>query len=375
MNPNFNTSAESSSFPNDFQAMLAQEKANAEAMAYPILGQDVTDLMAEAQPISDPVVAGWLNAGESLAIVGSPKVGKSFFALQLCVHVALGIPFLGKETKPRKVYYADVEVGKVETRRRIVRMCDRLGLNLDSLKGKLFVGSFKGQSLTWSRVRNEVNHFGATLAIVDPFYRFVNGDEKSPWACNLEIQEMEKFATDGITLGVVFHAPKGQDGDRRTVDRISGSSVLARFVENIVDLKEHNTVSGALVIDTALRNYPSVPESPIRLDNGAFVTDCNLANTAATCRNNPTLNNGPEADESTRFEFASLLRNKVVNGKTSLVEDVRSTLAARGIKLGKMFLTSVLEKMITEGLIDVRSGRPMILSLSETGSAMYFQKG
>ena len=67
---------------------------------YTLIGQDVTDLLKDEIKMGDPVVEGWLNEGESLAIVGSPKIGKSFFALQLSVHVALGIPFFNtKEIK------------------------------------------------------------------------------------------------------------------------------------------------------------------------------------------------------------------------------------------------------------------------------------
>lgn len=339
---------------------------------YTLIGQDVTDLLKDEIKMGDPVVEGWLNEGESLAIVGSPKIGKSFFALQLSVHVALGIPFLGKATKPMTVYYADVEVGKAATRERIVKMCEGLGINVSSLKRKFFVGSFKSQCLSWHRVLTEAKHFGATFVVVDPFYRFQSGDENDPRACTTEIVEMEKFAANGMTLAVVFHAPKGQDGDRRTVDRISGSSVLARFVENIVDLQEHNTVLGAVVIKTVLRNYPSQSETPIRLLNGAFRPDSTLANTAATFRNNPdraTVNH----DAEIRQAIATLLNSGRQSRKTSAVELVRTNLANCGIRIGKNSVTAVLDSMISAGEVGESAGKnPIPIWLTPKGKSVYF---
>lgn len=54
------------------------------------------------------VVKGLLPVGMN-AIIGSPKMGKSWFALQLCMCVASGKDFLGMETVQGDVLYLDLE--------------------------------------------------------------------------------------------------------------------------------------------------------------------------------------------------------------------------------------------------------------------------
>ena len=68
-----------------------------------------------------------LAEGEQMLVFGAPKVGKSQFALQLAMCVAMEEPFLGwqitrlKNTKPNKVLYLNFEMGNRTFMRRIAR--------------------------------------------------------------------------------------------------------------------------------------------------------------------------------------------------------------------------------------------------------------
>lgn len=54
------------------------------------------------------IVAELLPEGLTL-LCGQPKIGKSWFVLQLCICVALGVRFMGFNTQPCDVLYLALE--------------------------------------------------------------------------------------------------------------------------------------------------------------------------------------------------------------------------------------------------------------------------
>lgn len=64
-------------------------------------------LKKEFPPMVEPV-EGLIVEGETL-LVGKPKVGKSFLVMQMCVCVAMGKPFLGRDTQKGTVLYMALE--------------------------------------------------------------------------------------------------------------------------------------------------------------------------------------------------------------------------------------------------------------------------
>ena len=53
---------------------------------------------------------------------GSPKVGKSWLALQLCLAVCTGTPFLGRKTQQGEVLYLALEDGPQRLHSRALRL-------------------------------------------------------------------------------------------------------------------------------------------------------------------------------------------------------------------------------------------------------------
>lgn len=74
-------------------------------------------------------VADFLPAGLTL-LVGAPKVGKSFFVLNLCLAVARGEPFLGYPTTQGSVLYLSLEDTEERLQSRMMQMTDDGDSNL-----------------------------------------------------------------------------------------------------------------------------------------------------------------------------------------------------------------------------------------------------
>ena len=59
-------------------------------------------------PVRPAVIEGLLPAGTYL-LAGAPKIGKSFFVLQMAYQVSMGEPFLGFSSRPGTVLYLALE--------------------------------------------------------------------------------------------------------------------------------------------------------------------------------------------------------------------------------------------------------------------------
>lgn len=62
---------------------------------------------------ADYIIDGLLEKGEQALLFGQPKVGKTFFAIQIAVAAATARPFLSWGiSQPRKVLYVNFEMGE-----------------------------------------------------------------------------------------------------------------------------------------------------------------------------------------------------------------------------------------------------------------------
>jgi len=71
-------------------------------------------------PEPDFIVEPWLKATEYCLLFGPTGIGKSYFAYDLGIHIACGVPFWGFNIpRPRRVFYIDGEMGNEELGDRI----------------------------------------------------------------------------------------------------------------------------------------------------------------------------------------------------------------------------------------------------------------
>ena len=117
----------------------AEADATAEEHAAQSTCVDAADWLDAPDEPDTPLVHELIEQGEMVAIVGQSKAGKSFIALQLAVCVALGLPFLNRETVRQRVYLANLEVSARQYKKRLRKICDALGISPEYLRGWLFM--------------------------------------------------------------------------------------------------------------------------------------------------------------------------------------------------------------------------------------------
>ena len=233
--------------------------------------KDAATWLAEPDEPDDPLIAELIERGSLVAIVGPAKAAKSWLALILCVCVATGRDFYGRATKRQVVYYANVEVSAKQAKKRLRAICRGMNIDTAELAGWLHIDNLRGTTATWERCRSAAHTVCADVVVIDPFYQVFKGEERDETACLAAVEEMKKFLADGLTLFVVFHAPKGYSGDRQIVDMISGSSILVRFPENVIAILPHATDKDARVIDcSVLRDYAAPDPFCVRFEDGTL---------------------------------------------------------------------------------------------------------
>lgn len=239
--------------------------------------KDAAKWLDEPDEPDDPLIGELIECGSLIAIVGPAKAAKSWLALILCVCIATGRDFYGRATKRQRVYYANVEVSAKQAKKRLRAICQGLNVDAAELAGWLRIDNLRGAVATWGQCYTAAKTVGADVVVIDPFYQVFKGEERDEAACLAAVEEMKKFLADGLTLFVVFHAPKGYSGDRQIVDMISGSSILVRFPENVIAILPHATEKDARVIDcSVLRDYAAPDPFCVRFENGTLALASDL---------------------------------------------------------------------------------------------------
>lgn len=116
---------------------------------------------------------------------------------------------------------------------------------------------------------------GADLVVVDPLYKFHDGDEISAKDMKVPLKEFDELiARSGAALLYVHHDAKGTAGDRDIRDRGSGSGALARDYDANFTLTPHRDYEDAVVVETLFRNYPPRDKFSIEWQKGVHHFAC-----------------------------------------------------------------------------------------------------
>lgn len=301
--------------------------------------KDAAAWLDEPDEPTNPLVEDLIEVGSVIAIVGPAKAAKSWLAEQFAVCIATGTDFLGRKVKRQRVYYANVEISERQFKKRLRSICKRLEVNPEKLRGQLFVDNLRGHTATWELCLECARMHASELVVIDPFYQVFKGKETDETDCQAAVEEMKKFISDGSTLAVVFHAPKGYAGDRQIVDMISGSAVLVRYPENVVAILPHATEKTARVVDCSiLRDYPPPDPFTVKLDGGALIpapdispelrgTRCNRPAKTQEERDAEKVDRENKRDEQMRTCLMAFLkeRGKDIPSSSAIFQKLRRT--------------------------------------------------
>ncbi len=199
----------------------------------------VWDNMPDLAP---PLIDGVLRQGHKMLLAGPSKAGKSYALIQLCCAIAEGEKWLGWECAQGKVMYVNLELDRASCLHRFKDVYTALGWEPRNLKN-IDIWNLRGKSVPMDKLapklirRAQKKNYIAI--IIDPIYKVITGDENSADQMARFCNEFDRVCTElGAAVIYCHHHSKGQQGQKRSMDRASGSGVFARDPDALLDYIE-----------------------------------------------------------------------------------------------------------------------------------------
>lgn len=217
---------------------------------------DAADWLDREPPKPDQIIKDFFDSGDKVAIIGSSKLRKSFFTLQMAISLATGNNFLNFVCEQKRtVLLIQMEIHKNHFHRRVKNLGAAMFIASDTLKKQLKIINARGLNFTADHIKAAARREHVDVVIIDPLYKLID-DENGANDLKPILKAFDEIAEQtGAAIIYVHHDPKGRPGDRDIRDRGAGSGVLGRDYDACITLTRHRDDEQAAVIETLLRNY------------------------------------------------------------------------------------------------------------------------
>lgn len=240
------------------------------------------DQLKNPPSLTPELISGVLREGNKMIITGESKSGKTCLSQTLAVCIAEGKPWLGKfQCEQGRVLYMNLEVEEASLFFRFKRIYEACGFEFKEESCRNIVPwNLRGHAIPIDKLAAKVirrcRNTGPYLAIIlDPLYKVQQGDENSAEAITAFCNALDKIAHEtGAAIIYDHHHAKGSAGDKKVIDRGSGSGVFSRDADAICDISfldpskeileniEHQLNQGEKPMQMAftLRDFKDIPE-------------------------------------------------------------------------------------------------------------------
>lgn len=305
------------------------------------------------QPIEPiPWVVEDLLAPGLYFLGGSPKVGKSWLALQLCLAVCRGEPFLGFKTKRNEVLYISLEDGSRRLHIRALRMTEKAPAGLHLCSHAHLIGHGLEQQLD----QTLTDHPNIRLVIIDTLQkvRAVAGANASYGNDYQDAAALKALADRcNVCLLVIHHLRKMPDED--PFNRLSGTNGLTGAADGTIILIRQKRQEGTALLTATGRDIEDV-ELTLEFSDCCWSRSCS-------------------PDELQLMYLLPAIRQLLASGEflgsaTELVENLGQQGTLWGPAQLSRYLQSHREALAAQGiLLDTkRSNQKRFLSLCLAGS-------
>lgn len=197
------------------------------------------DDMPELAP---ELIHGVLRQGHKMLIAGPSKAGKSFALIEMCIAIAEGSKWLNWQCSQGRVLYVNLELDRASCLHRFKDVYKAVGIKPQNI-GNIDIWNLRGKTVPMDKlapklIRRALKK-GYIAVIIDPIYKVLTGDENSADQMAHFTNQFDKVATElGSSVIYCHHHSKGAQGNKKSLDRASGSGVFARDPDALIDLIE-----------------------------------------------------------------------------------------------------------------------------------------
>ena len=237
---------------------------------------DMADLFKKPPAKPDEVICEMLHRRGLMNIGGMSKARKSWVLGDLALSVATGEPWLGFATKKGKVLILNFEIDAGFYTERIGAIAAARGMALP--RGVITCWNLRGYAADISKLRPAImaRVLGGKydLVIIDPLYMLIGDrDESNAGDMTDMMNEFSQMAVRGNTaIAFATHFAKGNAANKNSIDRASGSGVLARYPDVIATLTEHEEEE-CVTLEVTVRNNKPIPKVGLRWQFPMFQRD------------------------------------------------------------------------------------------------------
>ena len=221
-----------------------------------------------AAPLAEPkeLIRGMFHQGCKLALGGGSKSFKTWTLLDLAVSVSHGLNWLNFPTTECQVLFVNFELQDWTIQRRIEAVAHAKGVKLEP--GRLSLLNLRGHAANYNILLPQIADAmkrGFGLAILDPVYKLygVTDENKAGDVAQLlnAVEELAVATGAGVAFG--SHFSKGNQSQKDSIDRISGSGVFARDPDSILTFTRHEN-EDCFTVEPTLRAFKGVAPFVVR---------------------------------------------------------------------------------------------------------------
>ena len=203
---------------------------------------NLSDLFKNPPAHGAEVLHGIIRVGGKLVVAGPSGASKSTGLQQLAICFAEGLPWLDWQCEKCSVLYINLENTEADCVSRFMKIYDAMGVKPENVSA-IDAWNLKGHACPLDKLagkiirRAEIRKY--SVIIVDPIYKCAIGDENDAYdtgrLCNL----IDKIAGQlGVAVIYAHHHSKGSQGQKKAMDRASGSGVISRDADALIDIVE-----------------------------------------------------------------------------------------------------------------------------------------
>ena len=202
--------------------------------------EDLSDSFDNPPPHNPEIIPGLLREGDKLIVAGPSNAGKSFSMIQLCIAIAEGETWMRWKCNQGGVLYINAEIHRSSTIHRFRETYRAMKIKPDNIRN-IKMWNLRGKVRPLDKLVSKIIRRAAgrsiTAIVIDPIYKLATGDENSAKDMGDFMNLIDRI-TEELGVAVIFahHHSKGAQGGKGAMDRASGSGVVARDPDALIDL-------------------------------------------------------------------------------------------------------------------------------------------
>lgn len=212
--------------------------------------EGLEDVWGDLPELAPPLINGILRQGHKMLIAGPSKAGKSYGLIELACAIAEGREWFGWKCTQGRVMYVNLELDRASCLHRFKDIYTAMGWQPNNIRN-IDIWNLRGKSVPMDKLAPKLIRRAAKknyiAIIIDPIYKIITGDENSADQMAQFCNQFDLVCTE-LECAVIYchHHSKGSQGQKRSMDRASGSGVFARDPDALIDMVELEVTDSVL---------------------------------------------------------------------------------------------------------------------------------